>query len=100
MLARVNELLSETRVRAQNSAEHLIEDISRSLAEISRGCKEDIALDLEEIRAALRTLEGAVESKYEDINRKLDYTREEMEQTAGAIIQSATAPAVLDAQDK
>lgn len=96
MLARVNAMLADTRVRAQASADRLIGDLSRSLAEISRGCKDDIALDLEELRTALRTLESTVESKYEDINRKLDYTKEEMEQTAGAIIRSATEPAVLD----
>ena len=95
MLARVNETLAQTRVRAQNSADHLIEDLSRSLGEISRGCRDDIAMDLEEIRAALRTLEDAVESKYEDISRKLDYTKEEMGQTADAIIQSATTPVTL-----
>jgi len=95
MVTEVNRTLSETRERAQASAGHLIDDISRSLAEISRGCREEIALDLDELRVALRTLESAVESKYADINRKLDYTKEEMEQTAGAIIRSATTPVVL-----
>ena len=92
MIARVNDMLNETKVRAENSAEHLIEDISRSLAEISRECKDEIALDLEELRAALRTLESAAAGKYADINRKLDYAKDEMEQTAGAIIRSATTP--------
>ena len=95
MVAEVNRTLSETRERAQASAGHLIDDISRSLAEISRGCREEIVLDLDELRMALRTLESAVESKYADINRKLDYTKEEMEQTAGAIIRSATTPVIL-----
>lgn len=95
MVDEVNRTLTETRERAQASADHLIDDISRSLAEISRGCREEIVLDLDELRVALRTLESTVESKYADINRKLDYTKEEMEQTAGAIIRSATAPVVL-----
>lgn len=95
MITRVNETLNETKERAENSASHLIEDIGRSLAEISRDCKDEIALDLEELRVALRTLESAVESKYTDINRKLDYAKEEMEQTADAIIRSATAPVTM-----
>ncbi len=95
MIADVNRTLSETKERALVSADHLIADVSRSLSEISRGCREEIILDLDELRVALRTLESAVESKYADINRKLDYTKEEMEQTAGAIIRSATAPVVL-----
>lgn len=95
MIAEVNRALQEKRVSAQSGADHLIGDISKSLSEISRGCREEIALDLEELRVALRTLESVVESKYADINRKLDYTKEEMEQTAGAIIRSATTPATL-----
>ena len=95
MIAEVNRALQEKRVSAQSGADHLIGDISKSLSEISRGCREEIALDLEELRVALRTLESVVESKYADINRKLDYTKEEMEQTAGAIICSATMPATL-----
>ena len=95
MIAEVNRALQEKRVNAQSGADHLIGDISKSLSEISRGCREEIALDLEELRVALRTLESVVESKYADINRKLDYTKEEMEQTAGAIIRSATTPATL-----
>ena len=96
MVADVNRTLSETRERSQSNADHLIADISKSLAEISRGCREEIVLDLDDLRAALRTLETVVENKYADINRKLDYTKEEMEQAAGAIIQSATAPVVLE----
>ena len=92
MIARVNNMLNETKVRAENSADHLIEDISRSLSEISRECKDEISLDLEELRAALRTLESAAAGKYADINRKLDYAKDEMEQTAGAIIRAATTP--------
>ncbi len=95
MIAEVNRALQEKRVSAQSGADHLIGDISKSLSEISRGCREEIALDLEELRVALRTLESVVESKYADINRKLDYTKEEMEQTAGAIIRSATTPVTL-----
>ena len=95
MIAEVNRALQEKRVSAQSGADHLIGDISKSLSEISRGCREEIALDLEELRVALRTLESVVESKYADINRKLDYTKEEMEQTAGAIIRAATTPATL-----
>ena len=95
MIAEVNRALQEKRVSAQSGADHLIGDISKSLSEISRGCREEIALDLEELRVALRTLESVVESKYADINRKLDYTKEEMEQTAGAIIRSATTPTTL-----
>jgi chromosome segregation ATPase len=95
MIAEVNRALQEKRVSAQSGADHLIGDISKSLSEISRGCREEIALDLEELRVALRTLESAVESKYTDINRKLDYAKEEMEQTADAIIRSATAPVTM-----
>lgn len=100
MVARVNEMLTETRVRAQSTADHLIADVSQSLSEISRGCKEEIALDLEELRVALRTLESTVSNKYQEINRKLDYTKEEMEQTAGAIIRSATEPVTADLGEK
>ena len=92
MVGEVNRMLAETRERAQANADHLIDDISRSLAEISRGCREEIVMDLDELRVALRTLENLIENKYTDINRKLDYSKEEMEQTAGAIIRSATAP--------
>ena len=95
MIAEVNGALQEKRVSAQSGADLLIADISKSLSEISRGCREEIVLDLDELRVALRTLESVVETKSADINRRLDYTKEEMEQTAGAIIRSATSPAVL-----
>lgn len=95
MIDEVNLALQEKRVSAQAGADRLIADVSKSLSEISRGCREEIALDLEELRVALRTLESAVESKYTNINRKLDYSKEEMEQTAGAIIRSATTPVTL-----
>ena len=93
MVAEVNGALAETRTRAQTAADTLIADVGRSLGEISRSCREDIAMDLEELRTALRTLEDTVSSKYADISRKLDYAKEEMEQTSGAIIRAATEPA-------
>ncbi len=94
-LAEINHSLDETRTRAQDTADRLIGDVGRSLAEISRGCRDEIVVDLEELRSALRTLQNTLESKYADINRKLDFTKDEMEQTASAIIRSATMPAVL-----
>ncbi len=94
-LAEINHSLDETRTRAQDTADRLIGDVGRSLAEISRGCRDEIVVDLEELRSALRTLQNTLDAKYADINRKLDFTKDEMEQTASAIIRSATMPAVL-----
>lgn len=94
-LSEINRSLDDTRMRAQETADRLIGDVGKSLGEISRGCRDEIVVDLEELRSALRTVETLLESKYADINRKLDFTKEEMEQTAGAIIRSATMPVSL-----
>ncbi|MBO5648545.1 MAG: hypothetical protein J6S41_03885 [Clostridia bacterium] len=99
MLDGVNAELTETRARAQYAADHLIEDVSRSVWEVNRTTQEEIGLELGELRAALDGLVAAVEHKYTEIGRKLEFAKDEMAQTSGTLIRTATAPRVLR-QDK
>lgn len=95
MLNGVNAELSATRTRAEACADHLIDDIGGRMQQINSDCRDDILLDLEDIRGSLSAMLNAVMAKYDDIGKKLDFARSEMEQSAKTAIREATAPRAL-----
>lgn len=95
MLNGVNAELSATRVRAEACADHLIDDIGGRMLQINADCRDDILLDLEDIRGSLNAMLNAVMAKYDDIGKKLDFARSEMEQSAKTAIRDATQQRAL-----
>ncbi len=95
MLSGVNAELSEARVKAQGAADTIIADIHNCVSDINTTCREDIAIDLDEIRSALTAMMDTVGEKYAEIEKKLSFAKDEMNNAAKELINRNTAQRVL-----
>ncbi len=91
MLKTLNTEIAAAKNRAQVASEGLIGTLDGRLRKINADCRDDIIVELEDLRSSVGSMLAAMKSKYAGIGARIDYAKTEMQSERDRVLRGSSA---------